>query len=105
MNSLRGKNKKAKAYRDAQGFMLDLLNLMSTAYAVELHDSHGFGAQRLTSVTDGAIKRVHEAIARYDGDFADYALRDRCKYFRFDPRVSLNEKGAVKFAGGILPRK
>ena len=105
MKALHNKNKQSKAYRDAQGFMLDLLNLMSMAYAVELHDNHGFGAERLSSVTENAIKTVHAAIARYEGDYTPYALERACRMFRFDHRIGLNEKGAVKFAGGVLPRK
>lgn len=105
MKALHNKNKQSKAYRDAQGFMLDLLNLMSMAYAVELHDNHGFGAQRLSSVTENAIKTVHATISRYEGDFAPYALESACKRFRFDHRIALDDKGAVRFAGGVLPRK
>lgn len=105
MNALKRKNKQGKAYRDAQGFMLDLLNLMSQAYAIELHDSHGFGAKRLTKLSENAIQLVHDTIARYEGDFTDTALKARCRYFNFDPKVGLNEKGAVRFAGGVLPRK
>lgn len=105
MKSLKNKNRYAKSYRDAQLFMLDCLNLMSMAYAVELHDNHGFGAKRLTSLSENAIKLVHDTIAKFEGDFTDTALKVRCRYFNFDPKVALDDKGAVRFAGGILPRK
>lgn len=94
-----------KSYREYREFMLSLLNLMSIAYAVELHENHKFGAGRISSVTDGAIKRVHEAVQKYESDFADYALESWCKSFGFDHRISLDDQLRVKFIGGKAKKK
>ena len=105
MKSLKRFKERGKSQRDYRAFMIDLLNLMSMAYAVELHESHGFGADRLSSVTDGAIKRIHSAVYRYEKEFADMALIDWCRRIGFDWRIGLDEKYAIKFIGGKVKKK
>ena len=105
MKSLKRFKEKGKSQRDYREFMVDLLNLMSVAYAVELHENHGFGAGRLSSVTDGAIKRIHSAVSKYDKEFADMALINWCRSFGFDWRIGLDERYAIKFIGGKVKRR
>lgn len=99
MNCLKHKKEASKSYRDAQGLMLDTLILMSYAYALELHDTFGFGKERLDKLNAAVIETVHACIARYDKDYADTALRSKCKDFGFVCKIKPDEKGAVCWDG------
>ena len=105
MNALARQKRQFRAYREYQEFMVDVLNLMVRAYAAELHQKHGFGAQRCTDVTKAVIATVHAAIHRYEGEYTQDALDMWCRSFGFDGRVGLDEKGAVEFKGGVIERK
>ena len=105
MNSLKRLKAEGRAFRDAQEFMVDLLNLMAMSYAIELHEEHGFGAGRISRLTDAAIRRVHATIGRYEGEFTPTALENWCRTFGFDHRIGLDSDGAVRFRGGVIGRK
>ncbi len=105
MESLKRLNRDSRAYRNAYMMMLDTLNLMVRSFAVELHEEHGFGAERLSVLTDNAIKRVHGAIARYEGEFTPTALDMWCKDFNFNAQIGFDSEGAVKFVGGVIKKK
>lgn len=51
MNSLKRLKAEGRARREAQEFMIDVLNLMAMSYAIELHEEHGFGAERIARLT------------------------------------------------------
>lgn len=95
MNCLKHKNEQAKSYRDAQTFMLELLDMMVHAYALELNKQHRFARKRNERVAEGAIKTVHECIARYETEYTQVALKSKCADFGFVSKIKLDEKGAV----------
>jgi|GEM_PF-1574015 len=95
MNCLKNKKEASRSYREAQGFMLDLLEMMAYAYALELHDRYGFGKIRNDRLAKAAIERVHACIARYEGDYTMTALKSKCRDFGFVSKIKLDEKGAV----------
>lgn len=95
MNCLKHKNEHAKSYREAQTFMLELLEMMAYAYALELHEQHGFGKKRNERIAKAAIERVHACIERYESDYTQTALKSKCQDFGFVSKIKLNEKGAV----------
>lgn len=99
MNCLKHKKEDSKSYREAQGFMLELLEMMAYAYAIELHEQHGFGAERCERIAKAAIERVHKCIERYESDYTQTALKAKCKDFGFVSKIKLNEKGAVMWNG------
>lgn len=99
MKCLKHKKESAKAYRDAQTFMLELLEMMAYAYGLELHDRHGFGKKRNERIAKAAIERVHDCIERYESDYTQTALKSKCQDFGFVSKIKLNEKGAVKWNG------
>ena len=95
MNALKHKKKDARSYREAQTFMLELLEMMALAYALELNKQYGFAAKRNERIAEGAIKRVHECIARYEPEYTQVALKSKCADFGFVSKIKLDEKGAV----------
>ncbi len=95
MNALKHKKEQAKSYRDAKRFMLELLEMMAYAYALELHDRHGFGKKRCEDIARAAIERIHACIARYESEYTQVALKSKCQDFGFHSKIALNEKGAV----------
>lgn len=99
MNALKHKKENGKAYREAQGFMLELLEMMAYAYALELHDQYGFGMKRCENIAKAAIERVHACIQRYDTDYTQTALKSKCQSFGFVSKIKLNENGAVIWNG------
>ena len=99
MNCLKHKNENAKSYREAQGFMLELLDMMAYAYALELHEQFGFGMKRCERIAKAAIERVHACIERYDADYTQVALKSKCADFGFVSKIKLDKKGAVTWNG------
>ena len=97
MNCLKHKNENAKSYREAQGFMLELLEMMAYAYALELNEQHGFAKKRNERIAEGAIKRVHTCIERYETDYTQVALKSKCADFGFVSKIKLDKKGAVSW--------
>lgn len=95
MQCLKHKIEASKQYRDTQQLMLDLLEMMAYAYALELHDRHGFGKIRNERIAKAAIERVHACIERYEGDYTQTALKAKCRDFGFVSKIRLNQKGAV----------
>lgn len=104
MDSLKRHKRESRAYRDAYMMMLDTLNLMARSYAIELHDEHGFGAERLSELTDNVIRRVHATIERYEGEFTPTALDMKCRMFNFNAKIGFDENGAVRFVGGVIKK-
>ena len=105
MNSLKRLKAEGRARREAQEFMIDVLNLMAMSYAIELHEEHGFGAERIARLTDAAIRRVHSTIGRYEGEYTETALESWCRTFGFIPKIGLDERGAVKFCGSSMKKQ
>ena len=95
MNALKHKKESGKSYRDAQKFMLELLEMMAYAYALELREQHGFGKKRNERIAKAAIERVHACIERYESEYTQTALKSKCQDFGFRSKIKLNEKGAV----------
>lgn len=95
MNALKHKKEESKAYREAQRLIVELVEMMAQAYAIELHEQAGFGAERNERIAKAAIERVHKCVERYESDYTPTALRVKCADFGFVAKVRLNEKGAV----------
>lgn len=95
MNALKHKKEQSKSYREAQTFMLELLEMMAYAYALELNKQHRFGKKRNERVAKAAIERVHECIKRYETEYTQTALKSKCQDFGFVSKIKLDEKGAV----------
>lgn len=95
MNALKHKKEESKAFREAQRLIVELVEMMAQAYAIELHEQAGFGAERNERIAKAAIERVHKCVERYESDYTPTALKSKCKDFGFVSKVKLNEKGAV----------
>lgn len=107
MKALKRLNEQKRVSREAQAFMLDLMNMIVAAMGAELHQKRGFGAQRCAETAEAVIETCQSAIKRYrdeeDDEYVWTALRSWCRDFGFDPTVGLDPKtGAVKFVGGVI---
>lgn len=97
MNALKHKKEESKAYREAQRLVVDLTDMLCNAYALELHEQAGFGAERNERIAKAAIERVHACVERYETEYTETALKSKCADFGFVSKVKLNEKGAVSW--------
>ena len=95
MNALKHKKEASKSYREAQRLIVELVEMMAQAYAIELHEQAGFGAERNERIAKSAIERVHKCVERYEVEYTPTALKSKCADFGFVAKVHLNEKGAV----------